>query len=70
MPKNINAGGLFINLPGNFEPGSSVKLVFSLLDAQRPFELNGHILRTEENGQFNQLSPYCQKFLDEQLRKP
>jgi len=65
---DISASGLFINASGKFEPHKSVRVVFTLPEYNKPFKLQGSIVRVEENGfaiKFENITPYFKKLLDD-----
>ncbi len=68
--RDISASGVFINVAGRFEKNKAVQVVFSLPAQERPFKLQGEIIRVEKNGiaiQFNEVSPYFTQILDKAI---
>ena len=66
--KDISAGGIFINTSGKFETNKSVRVVFSVPGYDKPFKLQGMIVRVEQNGlaiKFENITPYFKKILDD-----
>lgn len=65
---DISASGLFINVCGKFETRKSVRVVFTVPGYNKPFKLQGSIVRVEENGiaiKFENITPYFKKILDD-----
>ncbi len=65
---DISASGLFINASGKFEAHKSVRVVFTVPGYNKPFKLQGSIVRVEENGlaiKFENITPYFKKILDD-----
>jgi len=68
--KDISAGGIFINTSGKFETNEKVRVVFSVSGVEKPFKLEGMIVRVEQNGmaiKFEKITPYFKKMLDEMI---
>lgn len=65
---DISAGGLFLNASGKFEINKNVRVVFSVPGYDKPFKLQGVIVRVEKNGvaiQFANITPYFKQILDD-----
>lgn len=65
--KDISAGGIFINVTGQFETHKRVRVVFSVPGYDKPFKLQGKIVRVEKTGiaiEFEKVTPYFKKILD------
>jgi len=68
--KDISAGGIFINTSGKFQANETVRVVFSVPGIEKPFKLEGMIVRVEQNGmaiKFEKITPYFKKMLDEMI---
>ena len=68
--KDISAGGIFINTSGKFKSNEKVRVVFSVPGIDKPFKLEGMIVRVEQNGmaiKFEKITPYFKKMLDEMI---
>ena len=66
--RDISASGIFINTSGKFETNQSVRVVFSVPGFDKPFKLQGMIVRVEKNGlaiKFENITPYFKKILDD-----
>lgn len=66
--RDISASGIFINTSGKFETNKSVRVVFSVPGFDKPFKLQGMIVRVEKNGlaiKFENITPYFKKILDD-----
>ncbi|MCP4671271.1 MAG: PilZ domain-containing protein [Desulfobacula sp.] len=66
--KDISAGGIFINTSGKFQANEKVRVVFTIPGSDKPFKLEGMIVRVEQNGmaiKFEKITPYFKKMLDE-----
>ncbi|MBU1343549.1 MAG: PilZ domain-containing protein [Proteobacteria bacterium] len=66
--KDLSAGGIYINTSGKFETDKSVRLVFSIPGHDKPFKLQGMIVRVEKSGmaiKFENITPYLKKILDD-----
>jgi len=64
---DISAGGVFINVSGQFEVNKHVRVVFSVPGYDKPFKLQGKIVRVEQTGiaiKFEDITPYFKKILD------
>jgi hypothetical protein len=71
--KDISASGIFINTSGKFESNQKVRVVFSVPGSNRPFKLEGMIVRVEQNGmaiKFERITPYFKKILDDVIWNP
>lgn len=65
---DISATGIFITATGKFEDHKSVRVVFSVPGYNKPFKLQGSIVRVEETGiaiKFENITPYFKKILDD-----
>lgn len=70
--KDLCAGGIFINASGKFEINKSVRIVFSVSGHDKPFKLQGKIVRVEKTGVaicFENITPYFKKILDDVIWK-
>ena len=66
--RDISASGIFVRVKGRFDPGENVRLVFSIPGYDKPFKLEGQIVRVEEEGvaiRFEKVSPYFKKMLND-----
>jgi len=66
--RDISASGIFINTSGKFETNKSVRVVFSVPGYDKPFKLQGMIVRVEKHGlaiKFENITPYFKKILDD-----
>ena len=66
--RDISASGIYINTSGKFEINKSVRVVFSVPGIDRPFKLQGMIVRVEQDGlaiKFKNITPYFKKILDD-----
>ena len=66
--RDISASGIFINTSGKFETNKSVRIVFSVPGFDKPFKLQGMIVRVEKHGlaiKFENITPYFKKILDD-----
>ena len=48
--KDVSSTGVFIETPGDFDIGESVKLVLTFISAPNPIKLTGVVVRKAENG--------------------
>jgi len=65
--KDISAGGIFISTSGKFKANEKVRVVFTVPGIEKPFKLEGMIVRVEQYGmavKFENITPYFKKFLD------
>ncbi|NOX34372.1 MAG: hypothetical protein GXP56_11675 [Deltaproteobacteria bacterium] len=65
---DISASGIYINTSGKFETNKSVRVVFSVPGIDKPFKLQGMIVRVEQNGmaiKFENITPYFKQILDD-----
>ena len=68
--RDISASGIFVRVKGKFDPGESVRLGFSIPGYDKPFKLEGKIVRVEKEGvaiRFEKVSPYFKKMLDDMI---
>ncbi len=66
--RDISASGIFINTSGKFETNKNVRVVFSVPGYDKPFKLQGMIVRVEKHGlaiKFENITPYFKKILDD-----
>ncbi len=66
--RDISASGIYINTSGKFEINKSVRVVFSVPGIDKPFKLQGMIVRVEQDGlaiKFKNITPYFKKILDD-----
>ncbi len=66
--RDISASGLFINTSGKFETDKDVRVVFSIPGVEKPFKLQGVVVRAEKTGvavRFENITPYFKKILDD-----
>ncbi len=66
--RDISASGLFVNTSGTFETDKDVRVVFSIPGVEKPFKLQGSVVRAEHTGvaiKFENLTPYFKKILDD-----
>ncbi len=65
---DISASGIYIKACKKFEINKSVRIVFSVPGHNKPFKLQGTIVRVEANGtaiKFENITPYFLKILDD-----
>ncbi len=65
---DISASGVFINTSGKFAINKSARVVFTVPGYDKPFKLQGMIVRVEDNGvaiKFENITPYFKKILDD-----
>ena len=68
--RDVSAGGVFIRAKGQFDPATTVKVVFSLPGSDRPFKLDGTIVRSDSDGfavVFTKISTYMQQMIDQAI---
>lgn len=68
--RDMSASGIFINTSGRFETDKTVRIVFSVPGYDKPFKLEGMIVRVEENGlaiKFENITPYFKQILDDAI---
>ncbi len=66
--RDISASGIFINTSGKFETDKAVRIVFSIPGVEKPFKLQGSVVRAEATGvaiKFENITPYFKKILDD-----
>ncbi len=66
--RDISASGLFVNTSGTFETDKDVRVVFSIPGVEKPFKLQGSVVRAEQAGvaiKFENITPYFKKILDD-----
>lgn len=69
--KDISASGVFIKNTGKIDPDKDVRVCFSVPGAEKPFKLEGSIVRSESTGlavAFKHVSSYLAKILNETAR--
>lgn len=70
--RDISAGGVFINTSGKFDVDRKVRVVFTVPGYEKPFKLEGRIVRVEKSGlaiAFENISPYFKTILDDAIWK-
>jgi len=70
--RDISASGIFINTAGRFETDERVRVVFTVPGYDKPFKLNGRIVRVEQHGlaiKFEDITPYFKTILDDAIWK-
>lgn len=70
--RDVSASGIFINTPGKFDVEEKVKVVFTIPGYEKPFKLNGTIVRVEKSGmaiKFEEITPYFKSILDDVICK-
>lgn len=70
--RDVSASGIYINTSGKFDTHEQVKIVFSIPGYNKPFKLNGTIVRVEQHGmaiKFREITPYFKSILDEAIWK-
>ncbi len=68
--RDLSASGIFINTSGRFETNKDVRIVFSVPGYEKPFKLEGTIVRVEQNGlaiRFENITPYFKQILDDAI---
>lgn len=68
--KDISASGVLIRTRENIEVDQNVKMVFSLPEVEKPFKLEGRVVRSTENEvavKFKEVSPYFSCILNEAI---
>ncbi len=66
--KNISASGVFIKTSKLVDVKKNVKVVFSLSGAEKPFKLEGTVVRSDKNGlavEFKKVTSYFKCILDD-----
>lgn len=67
---DISANGVLMQTREHIEADKNVKMVFSLPGIEKPFKLEGRVVRSTENGvavRFNEISPYFTSILNEAI---
>ncbi len=70
--RDVSASGIFINTSGKFEIGDRVRVVFTVPNYDKPFKLQGKIVRVEKHGmaiKFADITPYFKNVLDDIIWK-
>jgi PilZ domain len=65
---DISASGIYIKASEKFELNRSVRIVFSIPGHNKPFKLQGIIIRVDVNGiaiKFENITPYFMNILDD-----
>lgn len=65
--ENVSASGIFLRTSGKFSQDEKVRVVFSVSGSDKPFKLEGKVVRVEKEGlaiQFEKITPYFKKMLD------
>ncbi|MFH2092947.1 MAG: PilZ domain-containing protein [Pseudomonadota bacterium] len=68
--KNISASGVFIKTPKMIDVKKDVRVVFSLPGSERPFKLEGVVVRSTPDGlavEFKKVTSYFKCILDEAI---
>jgi hypothetical protein len=68
--KNISASGVFIKTSKVIDVKKDVKVVFSLSGAEKPFKLEGSVVRSDKNGlavEFKKVTSYFKCILDDAI---
>lgn len=66
--RDLSASGIYINTSGKFTANKDVRIVFSVPGYDKPFKLQGMIVRVEQNGmavRFENITPYFKQILDD-----
>lgn len=67
---NVSASGVFIKTTRKVDTDQDVRVVFSMEGAEKPFKLDGSIVRSQPDGlavEFKQVTPYLMQLLDEAI---
>lgn len=65
---NISASGVFIKTSGKVYAQKDVRVVFLVPGADKPFKLEGKVIRSDPDGlavEFKKISPYFKQILDD-----
>lgn len=65
--ENVSASGIYLRTSGKFSPDEKVRVVFTVPGMDKPFKLEGKVVRVEREGlaiQFEKITPYFKKMLD------
>jgi hypothetical protein len=68
--RNISASGVFIKTSRKVDVKKDVKVVFSIPGSDKPFKLEGKVVRSDQNGlavEFKKITPYFKKILDDTI---
>nr|WP_319392711.1 PilZ domain-containing protein [uncultured Desulfobacter sp.] len=71
--KNISAGGVLLKTKESIEKDKKAKMVFSIPGVEKPFKLEGRVVRSTESGiaiKFDEVSPDFQSLLNEKIWHP
>ena len=66
--KNISASGVFFKNSRQVDVDQDVRVVFAMPGVDKPFKLEGKIVRVEPDGlavEFKEMTPYLMQILDE-----
>lgn len=70
--RDVSASGIYINTSGKFEMDERVKVVFTIPGYDKPFKINGTIVRVEQHGmaiKFLEITPYFESILNDAIWK-
>ena len=70
--RDISASGIYINTSGKFETDERVRVVFTVPGFDKPFKLQGKIIRVEQHGmaiKFEDITPYFKTILEDAIWK-
>ncbi|MCF6249571.1 MAG: PilZ domain-containing protein [Desulfobacula sp.] len=70
--RDISGSGVYINTSGKFAMDERVRVVFTVPDFEKPFKLQGKIVRVEQQGmaiKFEDITPYFKTILDDAIWK-
>lgn len=65
--ENVSASGIYLRTTGKFSHDEKVRVVFTIPGFDKPFKLEGKVVRVEKEGlaiQFEKITPYFKKMLD------
>lgn len=68
--KDISANGVLLQTREHIELDKTVRMVFSIPGTEKPFKLEGRVVRSTESGiavKFNEVSPYFTSILNEAI---
>jgi hypothetical protein len=69
---DISASGIYIDASGAIDTDKSVRVVFSIPGRDKPYKLDGTVVRVDENGmaiKFESVTPYFKEILDSAIWK-
>lgn len=70
--KNVSATGVLFKPMGKIDEDQDVRVVFSVPGTQKPFKLDGHVVRFDQDGlavEFKKVTPYLLQILDDAIQR-